>query len=76
MPTLRASGGTNTRRARLKTTRSPKRISPSSGRSRPATQRSVVDLPQPLGPSRVRIWPWGASSETPSAARTTCRPTR
>src|SRR3954465_4755934 len=34
------------------TTRSPTRISPSVGSTKPATRRSVVVLPQPDGPSR------------------------
>src|SRR5438128_792264 len=39
------------------TTRSRRVISPLSGRSRPATRRSVVVLPQPLGPRRVKTSP-------------------
>src|SRR3954471_10793583 len=34
------------------TTRSPTRISPAVGSTKPATRRSVVVLPQPEGPSR------------------------
>jgi len=36
-----------------KTKSSPTKISPSSGFSKPATERKVVVLPQPLGPSNV-----------------------
>src|SRR5690349_9548991 len=38
--------------------RPPTRISPSVGRSKPATINSVVVLPEPLGPSNVRNSPW------------------
>ena len=42
---------------------------PPSGRTRPATLRTSVVLPAPLGPSRPRISPGARSSETPSSAR-------
>ena len=45
-------------------------IVPASGRSRPATSRSVVDLPQPEGPIRVSSSPGAASSDSRSAATT------
>src|SRR5260370_1094477 len=45
-------------------------ISPARGRSRPAIERSVVVLPQPLGPSRVNSFPSGTSKLTSCAART------
>src|SRR5262249_51840957 len=44
-------------------------ISPSCGRSRPAIERSVVVLPQPLGPSSVKSLPCGTSNATSCAAR-------
>ena len=50
------SGGTKSRRAAEATTRRAGDLAP-SGCSRPATMRSVVVLPQPLGPSRVNTSP-------------------
>jgi hypothetical protein len=47
-----------------------------SGRSSPAMHRSVVDLPHPLGPRRVMIFPSGASRVRESTARTVCLPTQ
>src|SRR5690348_15796386 len=41
---------------------------PDSGFSRPATQRKVVDLPQPDGPSRVKNSPSGTRMLTLSIA--------
>jgi hypothetical protein len=46
----------------------PIRISPASGSSSPATQRSVVVLPQPEGPSRQTNCPLPTCSDTPSTA--------
>src|SRR5512144_3028274 len=43
-------------------------ISPEVGCSSPATQRSVVGLPQPEGPSRTTISPAGTAKLTPSIA--------
>src|SRR5680860_1926577 len=43
---------------------------PSSGRSRPATSRSVVDFPHPDGPISVSNSPGAASSRSESAATT------
>ena len=40
------------------------RISPLSGLSSPAIIRSVVDFPQPEGPSRTTKWPVGTANET------------
>src|SRR5262245_4539787 len=40
------------------------------GRSRPAMERRVVVLPQPLGPSRVNHLPVGTSKVTSRAALT------
>ena len=45
MPMSRFSGGRSVMSSSLSRTR------PASGNSKPATQRSVVVLPQPLGPS-------------------------
>ena len=47
-------------------------ISPDCGRSRPAIERSVVVLPQPLGPSRVKNSPSGTSKLMFCAALTAC----
>src|SRR3954471_1523889 len=49
----------------------PTLISPARGFSRPAIERSVVVLPQPLGPSKVKSFPAGTSKVTSWAARTT-----
>src|SRR5580765_4302786 len=43
---------------------------PSSGRSKPAISRSVVVLPEPEGPSRVKNSPAGISRSTRSTATT------
>src|SRR5687767_13760989 len=48
----------------------PTLISPERGFSRPAIERKVVVLPQPLGPSRVKSFPCGTSKLTSCAART------
>ena len=71
MAMSRCAGGTSL------TTRSPMRITPLVGYSRPASMRSVVVLPQPEGPSRltnspsaiVRSSPLTATAE-PKALRT------
>src|SRR3954454_23707617 len=42
---------------------------PASGVWNPAIDMSVVDLPQPLGPSRVNSSPSATSNETSSSAR-------
>src|SRR5580765_3791903 len=49
----------------------PTLISPERGRSRPAIERSVVVLPQPLGPRSVKSFPAGTSKLTSCAARMT-----
>src|ERR1700754_4285992 len=66
MPTSRRLAGTYTRSET--TTVSARRTVPASGRSKPAMQRSVVVLPQPLGPSRVKNSPSGTSKLTWSTA--------
>src|SRR5215469_6747362 len=63
MPTSRWRAG------RSVTSRPAKRIVPASGRLRPATQRSRVVLPQPLGPSSATISPSAMPRETPSSAK-------
>ena len=62
MPRLRRCGGTNTPAATSTTVRSPITMRPPSALSSPATQRSVVVLPQPEGPSSVTTSP-GADLE-------------
>src|SRR5512145_2520320 len=47
----------------------PTVISPERGLSRPAIERSVVVLPQPLGPRSVNSFPGGTSKLTSCAAR-------
>src|SRR5215510_4139818 len=49
----------------------PTLISPERGFSSPAIERSVVVLPQPLGPSSVKSLPAGTSKLTSCAARMT-----
>ncbi len=58
MPNERRSGGTNTE-APSSTTTSPMVMRPPLMRSRPATMRSVVVLPQPDGPSSAVTRPDG-----------------
>src|SRR5258708_28838522 len=54
LPIYRAAAGNRPRFA----------SSPASARSRPAMMRSVVDFPQPLGPSKVTTCPLGMSKVT------------
>src|SRR5438128_4447536 len=68
MPTLRSRGGTSTPCAGAETSAPPMRISPALGCSRPATQRSVVVLPQPEGPSSATISPAATENVTSSTA--------
>src|ERR1700722_10998249 len=68
MPRSRRRGGTRTPRAGDDTSCPAILISPDVGCSSPATQRSVVDLPQPEGPSRTTISPAGTAKLTPSNA--------
>src|ERR1700761_3622749 len=68
MPRSRARGGTRMPRSGDDTTLPPIEISPPVGCSRPATQRSVVVLPQPDGPSSTTISPAGTEKLTPSIA--------
>jgi hypothetical protein len=77
MPRPRRFGGTNTLFIEEKITAPPTTISPTRGRSSPAMERSVVVLPQPLGPSSVNSLPCGTSKLTSCAARIVwpCSPT-
>src|SRR5215470_15970310 len=68
MPMSRSRGLTSTPRSGSLTTRSPIEMRPPVGCSSPATQRKVVVLPQPEGPSRTTISPAGTSKLTPSTA--------
>src|SRR5689334_9950271 len=70
MPKPRRLGAMNTPFEEENTTRSLTVISPAFGRSSPAIDRSVVVLPQPLGPSRVNNRPSGTVKVTSSAALT------
>src|SRR5262245_33637095 len=70
MPKQRRLGATKVPRREDHTTRPPTAISPERGRSRPAIERNVVVLPQPLGPSRVKSLPSGTSKLTSCAALT------
>src|ERR1700716_2914334 len=68
MPSSRERGGTRMPRSGDDTTRPAMLISPEVGCSSPATQRNVVVLPQPEGPSRTTISPAGTAKLTPSIA--------
>src|SRR6266850_2992371 len=69
MPSPRRFGETKMPRCEEYTTSLPTEISPCRGLSRPAMERSVVVLPQPLGPSRVNSLPSGTSKATSCTAR-------
>src|SRR5258708_1603574 len=68
MPRLRKRGGTRIPRSGDDTRRPAMLISPPVGCSSPATQRRVVVLPQPEGPSSTTISPAGTAKLTPSIA--------
>ena len=68
MPRFRLFGGTLTPRDASKTVPSPIAMLPSSPVSRPAMQRRVVVLPQPLGPRRTRNSPGSISRSRLSIA--------
>src|SRR4051812_27154919 len=68
MPRSRCRGATAMPRAGSDTTRPAMLIAPSVGCSRPATQRSVVVLPQPEGPSSTTISPAATVKLTSSTA--------
>ena len=63
MDSFRCAGG------RCVTSVPPIRTVPPETSSSPAMSRSVVDLPQPEGPSRTSILPAAASKLTSSTAR-------
>src|ERR1700722_8154833 len=68
MPRSRRRGGTRMPRSGDDTTCPAMLISPEVGCSSPATQRKVVVLPQPDGPSNTTISPAGTAKLTPSIA--------
>src|SRR3954469_24236180 len=61
---LRAAGGS------VVTSRSPMSTRPPSAASRPAIKRSVVDLPQPEGPSSTLSVPGSKANDSASTAQT------
>jgi hypothetical protein len=69
----RFATGSAMRRAAENTVVPAMRISPSSGISRPATLRSVVVLPQPDGPRRVKNSPSATCSATSRTANASGR---
>src|SRR5215216_4720205 len=68
IPRLRCSAGTSIRRSASKNVSAPIAMRPSSGVWKPAIDISVVDLPQPLGPSSVKSSPSWTSKPTWSSA--------
>jgi hypothetical protein len=68
IPRPRSFAGTRTRFSDEKSKRPSIEISPSSGVSSPATQRSVVVFPHPEGPSSVNISPSWTSTVRSSTA--------
>src|SRR5260221_11934451 len=68
MPRSRKAGGPRIPRSGDDTRRPAMLISPPVGCSSPATQRRVVVLPQPEGPSSTTISPAGTAKLTPSIA--------
>src|SRR5450432_2170001 len=68
MPRSRSRGGKRMPCSGDDTTLPAMLISPEVGCSSPATQRSVVVLPQPDGPSSTTISPAGTAKLTPSTA--------
>src|SRR4051794_3580508 len=69
IPRLRRSAGTSRRRDASKNVSDPTEIRPDSGRWNPAIDISVVDLPQPDGPSSVNSSPSRTVKPTSSRAR-------
>src|SRR5919198_1274507 len=69
IPRFRRSAGTLSRRAASKKVSSPTAIRPSSGTWKPAIDISVVDFPQPDGPSSVKSSPSRTANSTWSSAR-------
>src|SRR3954447_4673131 len=70
IPSPRSLAGTRVPRSDEKSTRSATEISPRSGISSPATQRSVVVLPHPDGPRSVNSSPSSTSKLRSSTACT------
>src|SRR6185437_15971741 len=68
MPILRLRGGNRMPCSGAETTAPPMAIVPPLGCSRPATQRSVVVLPHPEGPSSTTISPAATAKLTSSTA--------
>src|SRR6185312_6275215 len=68
MPMSRWRGGSRMPCSGEDTTRPPMLMTPALGCSRPATQRKVVVLPQPDGPSSTTISPAGTAKLMPSTA--------
>src|SRR5437763_9680127 len=68
MPSSRERGGSRIPRSGDDTTLPAMLISPPVGCSSPATQRNVVVLPQPEGPSSATISPAATVKLTPSTA--------
>src|SRR6185503_3780029 len=62
MPRLRRHGGT------AATSRPSIKMRPRAGCASPATMRRIVDLPDPLGPRKVKNSPRSTDSESSSAA--------
>ena len=77
MPSPRLLAGTFTRfcapAPAANNTLPPTETTPESGCSRPAIDRSVVDLPQPDGPSRVNNSPGSTLKLTSLTAKTLAR---
>ena len=77
MPSPRLLAGTFTRfcapAPAANNTLPPTETTPASGCSRPAMDRSVVDLPQPDGPSRVNNSPGSTVKLTSLTAKTLAR---
>src|SRR5437667_8921950 len=74
MPSARSSGGTKMPRSAELTICSPKRISPASGFSKPATHLRSVVLPEPLRPRRTKNSFSSTCKSTPSTAWTLSAP--
>src|SRR5438874_2968142 len=74
MPSPRSSGPRKNFRSAELTRELPMAISPPSGLSRPATQRSNVVLPDPLKPSNTKNSCSATSIVTASTARTESPP--
>ena len=72
MPTPLKWAGTKTFPATFTCIRPSTAMTPPSGLSRPAMHRSVVLLPQPLGPSKVNSRPLGTEKEIPFTAARSC----